>query len=80
MDMTFIYKLVRQNNGVKYLVGDEYIFEICQSSNCEIKVCQRHFTSFQTNAFSKNIPEKLWFDKRTKYGGTFKKRRKGERH
>ena len=43
-------------------------FAICQSSNKENYFCQRQFASQR-----KNIPEKLWVDKGTKYDGTFKK-------
>ena len=47
MDLAFVEKLASQNNGVKYLlVAVDIFFEICQSSNNENKVCQRHFTNF----------------------------------
>ena len=51
-----------------FIICCKYFFEICQSSNNENKVCQRHFTSFQKNDFSK----KYWVDKKTEYGGTLK--------
>ena len=71
MDLTFVDKLASRNSGVNYLLVAVYIFfrDFCQSSNNENKMCQRQFTSFQKN---KNTPEKLWVDKRTDYGGTFK--------
>ena len=47
IDLAFVDKLASQNNGIKYLLVAVDIFhEICQSSNNENKVCQRHFKSF----------------------------------
>ena len=74
MDLAFVDKLASQNNGVKYLlVAVDIFFEICQSSNNENKSCQRHFTNFHKKISRIKTPEKLWVDKRTEHGGTFKK-------
>ena len=53
MDLAFVDTFASRNNGVKYLL---VALKICQSSINENKVCQRHFTSFQKNDFSKNSP------------------------
>ena len=64
MDLVFVDKLAKQNNGIKYLlIAVDVYFKISQSSNNEIKICQRYFACFQKVISQKQILDKIFLNK-----------------
>ena len=74
MELAFVDKLASQNNGVKYLLVAEDIFSrFARVQTMKTKYAKHTLKAFRKMISRKNTPEKLWVDKRTEYGGTFKK-------
>ena len=74
MDLAFVDKLASQNNGVKYLLVAVDIFSrFVRVQTLKIKYAKDTLQAFRKMISQKNTPEKLWVDKGTEYGGTFKK-------
>ena len=74
MDLAFVDKLASQNNGVKYLLVAVDIFSrFVRVQTMKTKYAKDTLQAFRKMILRKNTPEKLWVDKETEYGGTFKK-------
>ena len=74
MDLAFLDKLASQNKGVKYLLVAVDVFSrFVRVQTMETKYVKENLQAFKKMISQKNIPEKLWVDKGTEYGGTFKK-------
>ena len=74
MDLAFVDKLASQNNGVKYLLAAVDIFSrFVRVQTMKTKCAKDTLQAFRKMISRKNTPEKLWVDKGTEYGGTFKK-------
>ena len=74
MDLAFVDKLAGQNNGVKYLLVAVDIFSrFVRVQTMKTKYAKDTLQAFRKMISRKNTPEKLWVDKGTEYGGTFKK-------
>ena len=66
-------KLASQNNGVNYLLVAVDIFSrFVRVQTMKTKYAKDTLQAFRKMISRKNTPEKLWVDKRTEYGGTFK--------
>ena len=74
MHLAFVDKLASQNNGVKYfLVAVGFFLRFVRIQKMKTKYAKDTFQAFRKMISRKPILEKLWVDKGTKYGGTFKK-------
>ena len=74
MDLAFVDKLASQNNGVKYLlVAVDFFSRFVRVQTMKTKYAKDTLQAFRKMISRKNTPEKLWVDKGTEYGGTFKK-------
>ena len=77
MDLAFVDKLASQNNEVKYiLVAVDIFSRFVSVQTMKTKYAKETLQAFRKMISRKNTPEKLWVDKGTEYGGTFKKFRK----
>ena len=67
-------KLASQNKGVKYLlVAVDVFLRFVRVQTMKTKYAKDTLQGFKKMISRKNNPEKLWVDKGTEYGGTFKK-------
>ena len=74
MDLTFVDKLASQNKGVKYLlVAVDVLLRFVRVQTMKTEYAKDTLQAFKKMISHKNTPEKLWVDKGTEYGGTFKK-------
>ena len=74
MDLAFVDKLASQNNGVKFsLVAVDVFSRFVRVQTMKTKYAEDTLQAFKKMISRKNTPEKLWIDKGTEYGGTFKK-------
>ena len=75
IDLAFVDKLASQNNGVKYLLVavDVFFSRFVRVQTMKTKYAKDTLQAFKKMISRKNTPEKLWVDKGTEYGGTFKK-------
>ena len=75
MDLAFVDKLASQNNGVKYfLVAVDIFSRFFRVQIMKTKYAKNTLqAAFRKMISQKNTPEKLWVDKGTGNGGTFKK-------
>ena len=74
MDLAFVDKLASQNNGVKYLLVAVDVFSrFFRGQTMKTRYAKDTLQAFKKMISRKNTPKKLWVDKGTEYGGTFKK-------
>ena len=74
MNLAFVDKLVSQKNRVKYLlVAVDILLRFVRVQTMKTKYAKNILQAFRKIISRKNTPEKLWVDKGTDYGGTFKK-------
>ena len=76
MELAFVDKLASQNNGVKYLLVALFLdifSRFVRVQTMKTKYAKDTLQAFRKMISRKNTPEKLWVDKGTEYGGTFKK-------
>ena len=74
MDLAFVDILASQNNGVKnLLVAVDVFLRFVRVQTMKNKYAKDTLQAFKKMISRKNTAEKLWVDKRTEYGGTFKK-------
>ena len=76
MELAFVDKLASQNNGVKYLLVAlllDIFSRFVRVQTMKTKYAKDTLQAFRKMISRKNTPEKLWVDKGTEYGGTFKK-------
>ena len=73
MDLAFVDKLASQNKGVKYLlVAVDVLSRFVRVQTMKTKYAKDTLQAFKKMIFPKNTSEKLWVDKGTDVGGTFK--------
>ena len=73
LDLAFMDKLARFNNGVKYLlVGIDIFSRFVRVQPMKSKNASDTVTAFQKMITTKNCPSKLWTDKGTEFAGPFK--------
>ena len=74
MDLAYVDKLAKQNNGVKYLLVCPVLFDRTGNANgMKTKDSQETVKAFSSMITRRIRPKKIWFDKGTENAGAFKK-------
>ena len=74
MDLAFVDKLARDNNGVKYLLFRQDMFDrTVDAKGMKTKDSKETVKIFSTMITKKNRPKKIWVDQGTEFAGDFKK-------
>ena len=74
MDLAYVDKLAKKNNGVKYLLVRQDLFD--RILNAERKITKdsgETVKAFSSMATKKNRPKKIWVDKGTEFAAALKK-------
>ena len=79
MDLAYVDKLAKDNNGVKYLLVRQDLFDrTVDAKGKKTKGSNETVSAFLIMITKKNCPKKNWVDKGTEFAGDFKKLRKAE--
>ena len=79
MDFAYVDKLAKDNNGVKYLLVRQDLFDrTVGAKGVKTKDSKETVRAFLTMITKKNRPKKIWVDKGTEFAGEFKKLFKAE--
>ena len=79
MDLAYVDKLAKDNNGVKFLVVRQDLFDrTVDAKGMKSKDSKETVRAFLTMITKKNRPKKIWVDKGTEFVGEFKKLCKAE--
>ena len=74
MDLAYVDKLSKENNGVKYLLVRQDLFDrTVNAKGMKTKDSQETVKAFSSMITKKNRPKKIWVDKGTEFAGAFKK-------
>ena len=74
MDLAYVDKLAKENNGVKYLLVRQDLFDrTVNAKGMKTKDSQEIVKAFSSMITKKNRPRKIWVDKGTEFAGAFKK-------
>ena len=74
MDLAYVDKLVKESNGVKYLLVRQDLFDrTVNAKGMKTKDSQEIVKAFSTMITKGNLPKKIWVDKGTEFAGAFKK-------
>ena len=74
MDIAYVDKLAKENNGVKYLSVRQDLFDgTVNAKGMKTKDSQETVKAFSSMITKKNRPKKIWVDKGTEFAGAFKK-------
>ena len=74
MDLAYVDKLAKDNNGVKYLlVRQDLLDRTVDANGMKTKDSKETVRAFLTMITKKNRPKKIWVDKGTEFAGEFKK-------
>ena len=74
MDLAYIDKLAKENNGVKYLLVRQDLFDrTVNAKGMKTKDSQETVKAFSSMITKRNRPKKIWVDKGTEVAGAFKK-------
>ena len=74
MDLAYVDKLAKENNGVKYLLVRQDLFDrTVNAKRMKTKDSQETVKAFSSMITKKNRPKKIWVDKGTEFAGAFKK-------
>ena len=74
MDLAYVDKLAKENNGVKYLQVRQDLFDTTvNAKGMKTKDSQETAKAFSSMITRKNRPKKIWVDKGTEFAGAFKK-------
>ena len=73
MDLACVDKLAEANNGVKYLLVPQDLFDRTVDAKGMKQKIQRNGSSIFAYGYKKECPEKLWVEKGTKFAGEPKK-------
>ena len=74
MDLAYVDKLAKKNNGVKYLLLRQDLFDrTVNAKGMKINVSQETVKAFSSMITKKNRPKKIWVDKGTEIARAFKK-------
>ena len=74
MDLAYVDKLAKENNGVKLLLVRQDLFvRTVNAKGIKTKDSQETVKAFPTMITKRNRPKKIWFDKGTEFAGGFKK-------
>ena len=79
-DLAFVDKLTKDNNGVKYLLVHQDLFDrTVDAERMKTKDSKETVCAFLTMITKTNCPKKVWVDKETEFAGEFKRLCKAER-
>ena len=79
MDLAYVDKLAKDNNGLKYPLGRQDLFDkTVDAKGMKTKDSEETVRAFLTMITKKNRPKKVWVDKGTEFAGEFKKLCKAE--
>ena len=79
MDLAYVDKLAKDNNGVKYLLVRQDLFDrTVDAKGMKTKDSKETVRAFLTMITKKNEPKKIWVDKGTEFAGEFKNLCKAE--
>ena len=74
MDLAYVDKLAKENNGVKYLLVRQVLFDrTVNAKGMKTKDSQETVKASSSMITKKNRPKKIWVDKGTEFAGAFKK-------
>ena len=74
MDLAYVDKLAKNNNGVKYLVVRQDLFDrTVNAKGMKTKDSQETVKAFSSMITNNNRPKMIWVDKGTEFAGAFKK-------
>ena len=74
MDLAYVDKLAKENNGVKYLLVSQDLFDrTVNAKGLKTKDSQETVKAFSSMITKRNRPKKVWVDNRTEFSGAFKK-------
>ena len=74
MDLAFVDKLARDNNGVKYLLVRQDMFDrTMDARGMKTKDSKETLKAFSKMITKRNRPKKIWVDRGTEFAGEFKK-------
>ena len=74
MDLAYVDKLAKENNGVKYLlVGQDLFDRTVNAKRMKTKDSQETVKAFSSMITKRNRPKKFWVEKGTEFAGAFKK-------
>ena len=74
MDLAYVDKLAKENNGVKYLLVRQVLFDrTVNAKGMKTKDSQETLKAFSSMITKRNRPKIFWVDKGTEFAGAFKK-------
>ena len=74
MDLAYVDKLAKENNGVEYLLDPQDLFDrTVNAKGMKTKGSQESVKAFSSMITKKNRPKKIWVEKGTEFAGAFKK-------
>ena len=74
MDVAYVDKLAKENNGVKFLLVRQDLFDrTVNAKRMKTKVSQETVKAFSSMLTKKNRPKKIWVDKGTEFAAAFKR-------
>ena len=74
MDLAYVDKLAEENNGVKYLLVRQDLFDrTVNAIGMKTKDSQETVKAFSSMITKRNRPKKIWVDKGTEFAGALKK-------
>ena len=74
MDLAYVEKLAKENNGVKYLPIRQDLFDrTVNARGMKTKDSQETVKAFSSMISKRNRPQKIWVDNGTEFAGAFKK-------
>ena len=74
MDLAYVDKLAKDNNGVKYLVVRQDLFDrTVDAKGMKTKDSKETVKTLSKMTTKKNRPKKIWVDQGTEFAGEFKK-------
>ena len=74
MDLVYVDKLTKKNNGVMYLLVRQDLFDrTVNAKGMKTKDSQETVKAFSSMITKRNRPRKIWVDKGTEFAGAFEK-------
>ena len=74
MDLAYVDKLAKEDNGVKYLLVHQNLLDrTANAKGMKTKDSQETVKAFSSMITKWNRPKKIWVDKGTEFAGAFKK-------
>ena len=74
MDLAYVDKMSKENNGVKYSIVRQDLFDgTVNAKGMKTKDSQETVKAFSSMITKRNRPKKIWVDKGTEFAGAFKK-------